>query len=449
MSHSLRGALLAACVTTLAGAALPTQAQAPTAPGVIAAYTKIRGIDSVISRPAAANPRSHTAIVIMHDESNSLDNLQAPILAARGYVVISTNARSGPDAEDHDTDWDNVLRDVRTVVTYARAMPGVTKVVLMGHSSGAPLMASYENIAENGIKACNGPDKIVKCPDDFAGFPKADGIVLLDPIWGVSAAFLNSLDPSVTDENNPRKLDPGLDSFSAANGFAKTGAHYSEAFKAKFWAAQAARNKVLVDRAVARQAAIKAGQGKFADDEPFLIPGGTRYPKIYRPDLSLLSHTKEAHTLIKGNGSLSTEVIRSVRVPSGVEEVSQKLKDGALETSVNRFLHTFATRTLPGYRITEDSISGVDWSSNYNNLMGAVPGIQIPMLLIANTGHYWLVSAEMGYNLAGSKDKTIAFAEGAVHGFTPCKPCERTPGEFGDTVHHIVDYSADWLDKRF
>src|SRR6202012_4316201 len=110
--------------------------------------------------------------------------------------------------------------------------------------------------------------------------------------------------------------------------------------------------------------------------------------------------------------------------------------------SVNRFLHTFATRTLPGYSVTADSVTGIDWSSNYNNLPSAAPGITVPMLLIATPGHYWLVSAEMGYNLAGSKDKTIAFAEGAVHGFTPCVPCEKPPGQFGDTVGHIFNYSA-------
>ena len=448
MAHPVRGALFALCLASLAGAAPAAFAQAPK-PAITQAFTKIRGIDAVVSRPAVPGAHSHVAIVIMHDESNSLDNLQAPILASRGYVVISTNARTGPDPEDHDTDWNNVLRDVRTVMTYAKALPGITKVVLMGHSSGAPLMASYQNIAENGVKACNGPEKISKCPDDFAGFPKADGIVLLDPIWGVAAVFLNSIDPSVTDENNPQKLDPSLDSFSAANGFAKTGAHYSEAFKKKFFAAQAARNNAVVQRALEREAAIKAGKGKFADDEPFLIPGGTRYGKIYRPDLSLLQHTKTAHMLMKGDGSQVTEVIHSVRVPSGNEPVSQKLKDGALETSVNRFLHTFATRALPNYAVTEDSVTGIDWSSNYNNLPGAAPGITVPMLLIANTGHYWLVSAEMGYNLAGSKDKTIAYAEGAVHGFPPCVPCEKTPGQFGDPVGHIFNYSADWLDKRF
>ncbi len=143
MAHPVRGALFALCLASLAGAAPAAFAQAPK-PAITQAFTKIRGIDAVVSRPAVPGAHSHVAIVIMHDESNSLDNLQAPILASRGYVVISTNARTGPDPEDHDTDWNNVLRDVRTVMTYAKALPGITKVVLMGHSSGAPLMASYQ-----------------------------------------------------------------------------------------------------------------------------------------------------------------------------------------------------------------------------------------------------------------------------------------------------------------
>jgi hypothetical protein len=446
MSRSAPVALLVLCCGASILSAAPARAQAP---AVVPVFQKIRGVDAVISRPAASGPRSHVAIVIMHDNSDSLDNLEAPRLAAAGYTVISTNARTGPDAEDHDTNWDNVLSDVRTVMRYARAMPGVTKVILSGHSSGAPLMAAYDNIAENGVKVCNGPEKISKCPDSFNDFPKADGLILLDPIFGVGTVTLNSIDPAVVDEANPRKLDPALDSFNPANGFAKTGAHYPADFKKRFFAAQAARNNRLIEAALARQAVIKAGKGKFSDDEPFLVPGATRYPKLYRPDLSLLSHTREAHTLIHGDGTLTTEVIRSVRVPSGVDAVSEHLQDGALNTSVNRYLSTFATRTLPGYEVTEDAIHGVDWASSYTNTPYNVQGVTVPLLVMGMTGHYWLVSAEMAYNGAKSADKTVAFVQGAVHGFTPCTACAKTPGEYGDTVAHVFDYVTQWLDKRF
>ncbi|HEY4031489.1 MAG TPA: alpha/beta fold hydrolase [Caulobacteraceae bacterium] len=450
MGHrALIGGLVAGALLALAAA--PSDAQAPDkTPGVSSAFTRIRGVDAVISRPTTPNAHSGTAIVIMHDESDSLQNLQAPRLAAAGYVVLSTNARTGPDPEDHDTNWDNVLADLRTVVTYAKAMPGIGKVVLMGHSSGAPLMAAYQNIAENGVKAaCQGPEKIVKCPDSLQGSPKADGVVLLDPIFGVGAVFLGSVDPSVTDEANPKKRDPALDSFSPANGFSAKGAHYPADFRKRYFAAEAARNNRLIDAALARLKAIQAGKGQFADDEPFLVAGATRIPRLWRPDLSMLAHTKRAHLLIKGDGTTTTEVIRSVRVPSGTEPSSQLFDGGALPTSVKRFLATFAVRATPAFNVTEDSIEGVDWASGYSNTPNNVEGVTAPILIMGMTGHYWLVSAEMAYDHARSADKEVAFVEGAVHGFTPCDACAKTPGQYGDTVAHTFDYVIAWLNKRF
>jgi pimeloyl-ACP methyl ester carboxylesterase len=249
-------------LTLLFAAILGPTAFAQSAPSAtVSTFTRIRGVDAVISRPVTPGPHARTAIVIMHDEADSLDNLEAPRLAAAGYVVLSTNARTGPDPEDHDTNWDNVLADVRTVVTYARALPGITKVVLLGHSSGAPLMAAYQNIAENGVKACQGPEKIVKCPDSLAGLPRADGIILLDPIFGVGATVLASVDPAVLDEDHPRQLDPSLDSFNPANGFSPQGAQYPPAFRQRYFAAEAARNNRLIDKALARLRAIEAGRG--------------------------------------------------------------------------------------------------------------------------------------------------------------------------------------------
>ncbi len=429
------------------GASGAARSQPASPPGPISTFVRIKGVDAVVSRPAAPGPHSRVAIVIMHDEADSLDNLEAPRLAAAGYLVISSNARTGPDPEDHDTNWDNVLADVRTVATYARALPGITKLVLLGHSSGAPLMAAYQNIAENGVKACQGPEKIVKCPDSLAGLPRADGIILLDPIFGVGATVLASVDPAIGED--PRRPDPALDSFNPANGFSAKGATYPPEFRRRYFAAEAARNNRLIDLALARLKAIQAGQGRFADDEPFLITGATRMPRLWRPDLSFLSHTRRAHPLIHPDGSVTTEVVRSVRPPSGTEPSSDHLAGGALNTSVRRYLNTFATRALPDFSVGEDSITGVDWASSNTNTPNNVEGVSVPMLVMGMTGHYWIVSAEMAYDHAKSADKTVAFVEGATHGFTPCTACAKTPGQYGDTVARTFDYVTQWLNARF
>ena len=57
------------------------------------------------------------------------------------------------------------------------------------------------------------------------------------------------------------------------------------------------------------------------------------------------------------------------------------------------------------------------------------------------TCHYLLVPDEIIFDHLGSNDKTPAFAEGAVHGFTPCRP------EYGDTVKRAFDHVDTWLSK--
>jgi hypothetical protein len=47
-----------------------------------------------------------------------------------------------------------------------------------------------------------------------------------------------------------------------------------------------------------------------------------------------------------------------------------------------------------------------------------------------------------------SSDKTLAFVEGASHMYTPCGPCEKSPGQFGDTVKTTYDYVDRWLSQR-
>lgn len=433
--------LLAAALSLLAASA---SAQAP-AP--VNSYVLIPGgVNAVIWRPAAPGPHANVVLVGLHDNGNNMDHISGPNLARRGYTIINANPRTAPDASDSDTDWNKDLIDVGAVVKYARAMPGVTKVVLIGHSSGGPLMASYQNIAENGTRACNGPEKIFKCPETLAGLPRADGLIILDPIWGVGANVLNSMEPGIADEQQPRRLTPALDSFRPENGYDARGSTYSADFRRRFFAAQAARNNRLIAAALVRNREIDAGRGRYADDEPFPIPGATRRPRLWPTDLHLLVHTKNAWPLLRADGRTTTEVIRSVRPTSGTQATSPTLNGGALNTSVKRFLSTFATRALPGYAVGEDEVTGIDWASAYTNTPNNVEGVTVPFLVMGMTGHYWLVSSEMAYQHAKSADKSIAFVEGATHGITPCANCN---GQYGDTVGRTFDYIARWMDTRF
>ena len=39
--------------------------------------------------------------------------------------------------------------------------------------------------------------------------------------------------------------------------------------------------------------------------------------------------------------------------------------------------------------------------------------------------------------------------EGATHGIRPCTACEKTPGQYANSVKNYFDYVAKWINARF
>jgi hypothetical protein len=92
---------------------------------------------------------------------------------------------------------------------------------------------------------------------------------------------------------------------------------------------------------------------------------------------------------------------------------------------------------------------GIDWLSSYNCTPGNVTGVSAPLLVMGMTAGYEFVAAEIIYEMAQKcSDKTIAFVEGANHGYFTAKECEAYPGQFGDTVKTLYDYVDKWLSQK-
>jgi hypothetical protein len=394
--------------------------------------------EGLLYEPLNPGANARVALVLAHPAEDVLANLPVQEMAKRGYRVLAVNHHGDT------TDMAVFAQPLSHAVGYLRSLPGVQHVVIMGHSGGGPLMAWYQNIAEHGPAACQGPEKIYPCDaKQLNDLAKPDGIIILDATLG---AFhdMSAIDPAV----NGDKRDASLDMFSAANGYDKaTGsAKYPPDFAKRFYAAQSARNASIVDNAIARLNALNQGKAQFTDDEPLLIRGMGQEAagaRLYQPDPSFAAHTKSPHTLLKADGTQPVVIVNSVRPPTGQQFAKSldALNVMNRETTVRKFLISAAIRTGSDYAITADDIVGVDWASATTATPGNAEGITVPALILSNTCHYLIVPDEIIFNHLASKDKTLVYNEGAVHGFTPCRP------EYGDTVKRAFDYVDGWLSK--
>lgn len=416
---------------------------------VKASYVALgHGVPGVLYEPSNPGLKSQVALFVMHASGDYLNFSACTELAQRGYRVLCANNSTSKSGTFDDGVLDKVLLEAKLAIAYLKGYPGVKKIVLFGHSGGATLMTAYQLIAEGGVKACRGPEKIHRCPDALMGLPAADGVVLADANWGQAEMTLFSIDPAVVREDSGIPLNPELDMYSKKNGASPTGSHYSADFVEKFLEAEGARNNKLIDDAQSRLTIIEAGKGLYNDDEPFIVPGASFMDnKLFSQDVHLLSHSLRPWPLVHADGSVTTTIIHSVRKADNRENPTPSMMRGALKTTVRNFLSSYAIRTTGDFGYDEDSIRGVEWTSTYASPPGNVEGITVPLLALGMTGHWEGLAAETIYDHAKSSDKSIAFVEGASHMYTPCKECEKQPGQFGDTVKLTFDYVDAWLSR--
>ncbi len=397
----------------------------------------------ILYEPVVPCEKSKIGVVIVHSDSDYSTWDMCGEMAKRGYRAL------GGQVTRPDSSLDGKMLDIRRAVDFL--YPGVEKVVLMGHSGGATLMSAYQNVAENGVKVFRGEEKLIKCTIDGELSP-ADGLMALDANWGNGAMTLFSVDPAVIEEGNGIKLDPELDIFSPANGYDPLGAEYDDSFVTKFCSAQAKRNNAIVDKALERLHALENGKGFYADDEPFIITGAAQYGpcnKLFPQDIRLLSHTKEKHDLLHADGSVTNEIVRSVRRPMFLGKSQTPGIFATLQTTVRQFLSERAAIASRDYRINSDGVTGIDWTRSYDCPPANICGISVPVLCAGMTGGYEYLASEAIYENATSKDKALIFIDGADHNFKTCTGCEAFPGQFGDTQKTLFDYVDAWLDKRF
>ncbi|MCR5271753.1 MAG: alpha/beta hydrolase [Lachnospiraceae bacterium] len=411
------------------------------------AYKKFENkVPCMLYQPVLADEKSKVAVILEHSDDDYFDFVPAKELAKRGYSCFVSNVT------DPKESLDQKIEELSCVVEYAKNYPGIEKVILLGHSGGATLMSAYQSIAENGPDIFRDDKKIIKL-DDMGEKRPADGVMLLDANFGNGVMSLLSLDPSIVDETDGMRRNPKLDLFNPENGYDEKGCHFSAEFLNEYKKGQAERMNRLIDYARERVFQIERGKGKFVDDEPMFIPGGTQYApcnKIINQMTDFFSHTEGKWDLIGKNGEITNQTVNSVRIMRPGILTAERCHFGALTTTVKCFLKSSAVRALDDFGYDESTLKGVDWESSYCCTTGNVAYISRPMLIMGMTGSYEYIAAEHIYKRAvKSLDKTLAFVKGASHNFVPAFESESEPGEFGDTVKNCFDFVDRWIYERY
>ncbi|MSP40846.1 MAG: hypothetical protein EXR70_20355 [Deltaproteobacteria bacterium] len=405
-------------------------------------------VKAALYKPDAPQLPAHVGILVVHRTSNVMGSLSCVELAKRGFMVLCLNPRS--DNNEALVKWETMALDVKSGVNVLKKQPGITKVLLLGGSGGGPTMSFYQAVAENGIAYCQQPQKLMKCGKELADLPKADGIIFRDAhpgnpviagVRNLNPAVIN--DAAVMNDNRPVKIDPALDPFDPKNGYNPKGpSSYSEKFKKAYFEGQAKRMNRLIALAQERLRRIEASAYP-NDDAPFVIARGDA-GKLFQLDLSILHSTAAPRKLLKNDGTIDACcVIESVRVAvPDIAKQNPTFDGGTLFLTVRSFLSANAVRAT-------NSLDGLDHCSSNNSTICALQQISVPVLFGAMSGHYFVRDNEIHYEVAKSADKDFITVEGATHGITPCTECEKTPGQYSNTVKNFFDYVAKWVNARF
>ena len=393
-----------------------------------------------------SGPEPRVGIVVMHRESNYLNNVACGEFAKRGFMVLCMNSRF--ENSESSVKWELIPLDVAEGVNYFKKQLGASgKIILYGHSGGGVTMSFYQAVAENGPVVCQGPNKLVQCGTNLKGLAPAHGVILSDGHPGNPILRLRSVNPAIVDERTGR-ADPKLDPFAAQNGFNANGAsQYSESFKKAYFAAQSARMNRLIDIALRQLKSIEAGKDVYSDDAPFNILGFDN-ARLLSLDSSIRHTTVQPEKLLKNDGTVVKQLVESVSPPRPeLAKLNRTFGEGARGgLTIRSFLSSNAIRSTNSMDEKQ-----IDLCSTNNSTPCMLQNVTVPLLAAAHQASFQnlLQEVEINYMNSKSADKDFIVIEGSMTSIGACTNCARPASEYGNARKNFFDYAAKWINDRF
>ena len=316
---------------------------------------------------------SSTLLIYMHPAS-TLELLPMPrAMAERGAHVLCAGSRYARN--DTPLIMEKVILDLGAYVRHAREVWGYDKVVIVGWSGGGSLALLYQSQAEAPTIAATPAGD----PVDIAGAGLIPADAMIFQAAHISRALLLSewIDPSVLDENDPDRRDPGLDLYDPRNPERPP---YSADYLERFRAAQRARVRRRTEW-VKETLEMLRKRGGNETERGFVTHRTMAEPRFLDPAI-------EPNDRVPGTCFLG---------------VPETVNNGP--TGVARF------STLRAWLS--------QWSPDDTNADGerCAPGVTVPLLSIENSADDAVPQPHVGriHAAAASADKTYVRIDGANH----------------------------------
>ena len=198
---------------------------------------------------------------------------------------------------------------------------------------------------------------------------------------------------------------------------------------------------------------MKRNDYPYPDDDIMVIPrggnpgagpGASAALFVAEPDIAAVNATARPERLLRNDGThrdADDQKRLSSPIPSSRATICASAP-APRSITLRSFLSAQAIRA-------NNSMDDIDYCSSNNSTVCAVQSISVPVLFAAMGAHYFIRDNERHFDMAKSKDKDFIVIEGAVHGFTPCTACEKTPGQYSNSVKNLFDYAANWINARY
>jgi pimeloyl-ACP methyl ester carboxylesterase len=238
--------------------------------------------------------------------------------------------------------WELIALDIRSAVRFLRSQPGITRVVLIGHSGGGPSTSYYQALSENGPSYCQGANKLVECSfaeADFLPSDRANGMVFVEAHLSNGINRLRSLNPSVVNEEQPfgPARNKTLDPFEPEHGYNAAGdSVYSQHFVDTYARGESRRMNGLIHDALEIRQEIELGLRDPADDAFVFWRDSARLSDL---STGVQCCTFNPARLLQNSGVIANpQIVRTVRVPNPDNKEADEGEDGRQDLKITSFL---------------------------------------------------------------------------------------------------------------